>query len=133
MTDQKENKIIDKEEANSYSGLEDMLTYALSCTIVKKLYKDTDVTDEYRMQFVHELAEEAISGLREAREAGNYPEPKDYPPGYKVLINRMFRYEGMNFVPFPEVDTPYERFKAQLYSSPGIKFRVARVERRPRK
>lgn len=133
MTDQKENKIIDKEEANSYSGLEDMLTYALSCTIVKKLYKDTDVTDEYRMQFVHELAEEAISGLREAREAGNYPEPKDYPPGYKALINRMFRHEGENFVPFPEVDTPYERFKAQLYSSPGIKFRVARVERRPRK
>ncbi|MBP3375710.1 MAG: hypothetical protein J6L83_02995 [Clostridia bacterium] len=133
MTDQKENKIIDKEEADFYPGLEEMLAYALSCSIAKRLYKDTEVTDEYRMLFVHDLAKEAISGLREAREAGNYPEPKDYPPRYKVLINRMFRYNAQDDIPFPEVDTPYERFRAQLYFSAGIKLRVVRVERRPRK
>ena len=92
-----------------------------------------EVTDEYRMQLVHDIANDTASSLRELRDPDNCPDPKDYPCRYKVMINRMFRDEGWNIVPFPEVDTPYERFKERLEENRRITFRVARVERRSRK
>ena len=133
MTDQNENGIIDEKDVDFPSGFEEMLSYALSYELSKRLCKDIEATDEYRMQLVHDLAKDTVSALRESRESDSYPNPKDYPRRYKLLINRMFRCEGENFIPFPEVDTPYERFRSRTKQKRRMVLRIVRVERRQSK
>lgn len=133
MTDHNENKIIHEEDKDHPPEFEEMLDGAVSLVLVEKLCEDIEIKERDDVELVYDMSMKAISALGKLRKAEGFPKPKDFPRRQKILLNRLFRYNLLDDIPFPEVDTPYERFKAQLYSSPGIKFRVARVERRPRK
>ena len=131
MTDHNENKIIDEEDKDHPPEFEEMLDGAVSFVLVEKLCEDIEIKDRDDVELVYDMSMKAISVLGKLRKAEGFPKPKDFPRRQKILLNRLFRYNLLDDIPFPEVDTPYERFRAQLYFSPGIKFRVARVERRP--
>ena len=133
MRDEIENGIIDKENKDHTTEFEDMLDSAVSFALVEKLCEDIRIKDTDNMQMVYEMAMGAISALGELRKADGFPKPKNYPRRQKVLLNRLFRYNLKDDIPFPEVDTPYERFRGRLYRNRRITFRVARIERRSTK
>ena len=133
MRDKDENEIIDKENKELTPEFEDMLDSAVLFALVEKLCEDIRIKDTDNMQMVYDMAMGAISVLRELRKADGFPKPKNYPRRQKVLLNRLFRYDLKNDIPFPEVDTPYERFRGRLYRNRKITFRIARIERKHEK
>ena len=133
MTDQNENEIIDKENKDCTPKFEDMLDSNVSLMLAERLCEDVGIKGADNVQMVYEMAMEAISALRESRETDSYPNPKDYPRRQKVLLNRLFRYNLKNDIPFPEVDTPYERFRSRTKQKRRIALRIVRVERRQSK
>ena len=133
MTDMNENEIIDEENKDCTPEIEDMLDSAVSFMLAEKLCEDINIKDADDVQMVYDMAMEAISALGELRKANGFPKPKNYPRRQKVLLNRLFRYNLKDDIPFPEVDTPYERFRGRLYRNRRITFRVARIERRSTK
>ena len=133
MRDKYENEIIDKENKERTPEFEDMFDSDVSFALVEKLCEDIRIKDTDNMQMVYEMAMEAISALGELRKADGFPKPKNYPRRQKVLLNRLFRYDLKNDIPFPEVDTPYERFRGQLYRNRRVTLRIVRIERRAEK
>ena len=133
MRDEVENEIINKENKELAPEFEDMLDSAVLFALVDKLCEDIRIKDTDNMQMVYEMAMGAISVLRELRKADGFPKPKCYPRRQKVLLNRLFRYDLKNDIPFPEVDTHYERFRGQLYRNRRVTLRIARIERRSEK
>ena len=133
MRDKDENEIINKENKELAPEFEDMLDSAVLFALVEKLCEDIRIKDTDNMHMVYEMAMGAISALGELRKADGFPKTKNYPRRQKVLLNRLFRHDLKNDIPFPEVDTPYERFRGQLYRNCRIKLRIVRIERRPSK
>ena len=131
MGDHNENTIIYEEKDEFPAEFDEMITHAVSYELAKRLCEDIEVTDEYRKQLVQDLANDFSSALREFRKTHGYTKPIRYPRREKMLINRMFRYKGEGFIPFPEVDTPYERFRACFLRKRKITLRFVREERRP--
>ena len=129
MTDQNEKKIIDEEK----DEFDKILQYVVLHEFAKRLCENYDVTDEYREQLEQKMSDDIYTALREFREVNGYAEPIHYPRRQKILTNRLFRSIYEDFLPFPEVDTPYERFRALRYKKRKITLRVVRVERRPGK
>ena len=133
MRDKDENEIIKKENKELTPEFEDMLDSAVLFALVEKLCEDIRIKDTDNMPMVYEMAMGAISVLGELRKADGFPKPKNYPRRQKVLLNRLFRYDLKNDIPFPEVDTPYERFRGQLYRNRRGTLRIVRIERRAEK
>ena len=133
MRDKDENEIIDKENKDCTPEFEDMLDSTVSLMLAERLCEDVGIKGADNAQVVYDMAMEAISALGELRKANGFPKPKNYPRRQKVLLNRLFRYNLKDDIPFPEVDTPYERFRGRLYRNRRITFRVARIERRSTK
>ena len=133
MRDEVENEIIDKENKDCTPEFEDMLDSTVSLMLAERLCEDVGIKGADNAQVVYDMAIEVVSALEKIRKADGFPKPKNYPRRQKVLLNRLFRYDLKNDIPFPEVDTPYERFRGQLYRNRKITFRIARIERKHEK
>ena len=133
MRDKDENEIIDKENKDCTPEFEDMLDSTVSLMLAERLCEDVGIKGADNAQVVYDMAIEVVSALEKIRKADGFPKPKCYPRRQKVLLNRLFRCDLKNDIPFPEVDTPYERFRGQLYRNCRIKLRIVRIERRPSK
>ena len=133
MTDHNKYMLTDEEIDELSPAFDRIIKYAILHELASRLCENIDVTNEYRDQLVDDLTDDFFSTLRNFCETHGDMEPIQYPHRYKILTNRAFRFRGENFIPFPEVDTPYERFRSQFHKKRRVTFRAVRTERRPRK
>ena len=128
MTDHKEIMVENQNNGRISRELDDMVKHAVLHELATRLCESIDLVEEYREQFECGLTEGFCNTLRGFSESNDDLCPTAYGRRQKILVNRLFRYRNIDILPFPEVDTPYERLRFKIAKRHKIKLHCIRKE-----